>query len=742
MKFKLSSVIALAVLFGSNLSYAQSAVSLAPPPGPRPPAPVDTGSARNAGMQDGTADGRREGDVRGPNEGHEDGQRNGRANGYQRCERNERQEAQNNGYRAGYPVGERDGIDRGTTDGITNGENQGNINGIRDGALKAEQDAELDATPLGRAQGIEEANQSDASTLGTQAGTISGDKDALAKAVAVDYPRGRADYRNEIESEPIENEDSYLQSALQAVSSVQNFIKSLSENESERRATPDRRFYHIRRNYPTSEENSAYRNGYDSGYSSGFHSGYNSSYQSAYRQAYDHGDNQGCQDARRQDYSRDYDRGYQEGYREGNSRAYQTAYDSAYRTSYQRIYPVAYENSHRETYPRAYAVYFEKARQQAYQEKYGEIYQSYFNVAYDKKFQEVYPLYAVEQYNLGRKDEAVLFEQLPVRLTGSEMIETIPNGLYEPGEPLKLKIKIRNFIGRELNGKDIQVKIRARNAAAAVISRPEVLLSQNLRRKSMTTISNVLEIRFNESVVNQSSTFDLILFYQGRDCGTFTFKLTPKFLLDLQFATPPVLREGMRSTFEAKVTNQANVRSDASTIVRLLSNSPAIEIVEGQADLSSLNPGESAIVKFVVIGRQGGNPEIPLAFEALTTSGRRIGLLDKTFEVPVLNDYTITLKQVPQSLREVGITRVDYVIDNVSSRLIMRSLQLITRFTPNEGEPFVVVGPNPQYLRPLLKGQATSFVVPVFAKEKNNGGILELEVQENGQTVVIHRVQF
>ena len=44
--------------------------------------------------------------------------------------------------------------------------------------------------------------------------------------------------------------------------------------------------------------------------------------------------------------------------------------------------------------------------------------------------------------------------------------------------------------------------------------------------------------------------------------------------------------------------------------------------------------------------------------------------------------------------------------------------------------------------RPIAQGESESFVVPVLSNASNSGGTLQLEVQEDGRTVVVHQVQF
>jgi hypothetical protein len=149
------------------------------------------------------------------------------------------------------------------------------------------------------------------------------------------------------------------------------------------------------------------------------------------------------------------------------------------------------------------------------------------------------------------------------------------------------------------------------------------------------------------------------------------------------------------------------------------------------------------VAEFPVIARaKGASVEIPLTVNANLGNNRRVGLLETRNEYPVLNDYQIRVTSSLSDLRKATTVRAQYVITNTNSRTALKSLQLKIRILGDNADNFAVVGPNPQFLSPILNNQSKSFVVPILSKQANSGGTIELEVQEDGKTVVIHRAEF
>ncbi len=729
-----------------------------PTPTPTQPPGPDLGPARQAGLDDGRAAGSREGSDRGPVEGRNDGIQAGRNQGFDRCDKEESQRAYNRGFEHGY----RDGQDRGAYNGDARGRQEGSArgqsDGNSDGLRRADSDAVRDATPAGRQQGYDQANASDAVSRGQADGTQAGDKDAQDKANSEDYPRGRQDYRNERWNEAVVNNDAFNQRSAPTslVKTAMNFMANVfAERDHEARqealvasatgssANPDNRYYSPSRTFPTQAETDAYKSAYSQGYANGFRAIYGQLYDSAYSAGSQAGQQQGCQEARQRDHRDDQEHGE----REGRDRGYHDGYDRAYRVAYQpaynQYYRAASDDAYRNNYQGYYNQHFEEARSRAYSERVGQLYNSAFARARDAKFNAVYAGYADAAYKRGRADEAADFADRPIRLTDAQVTETIPNAVFEPGEALRIKFQARSFANGSLSGGDITVQVQALDANAAVISVAQESLAQNVKRLSVTTVGEALEFRMNENSVNRAQSLRVTLLYQGKNVGEKIVQITPKFMIDVQFAESPTLKEGIESSLKIKVRNQSNVATDAGLKISFSSDPNLLEIRKSEAQVGILNPGEERVVEFPVVARQGGSElDVPMVFLASNASGRRVGLIDGEQRIPLVNDYRVGVTASVAALRNAGITRVEYTLQNISSRLLLKGLQLKATVLNDTANNFVVVGPNPQYLTPMIQGQSLSFVIPVMAKEANQGGVLQLEIQEDGRSVIISRTNF
>jgi len=713
-----------------------------PQPAPLPP-PPDTAGARRDGQADGRSDGHREGEVRGPAEGEREGREEGYRQGENRCEAEEKQRAFDEGYRYGFSSGSNDGYRSGRARGETEGVDGGRREGKADGYQRADSDAERAAAPLGRQQGIEEANRSDATVRGEADGTLAGDKAADELARKRDYALGRKDLRDKMEAEPILSEDVIEQggAALQGLKSLPAGM--LAAFSAVTFAHPDRRYYNPRPHYSTNEENAAYRSGYDDGYNDGFSDGYRSSYAYGYDRGYRYGEEEGCRHARYQDYSYDKTRGENEGRREGFNQAFQPAYDSAYREAYHRVFPDASEQAYRDNYQALYRSHFESARAAAYAARVGQLYNAAFAVAKKAKFDAVYPGYAQREFARGVADEKQDFVDRPIRLLGGEAVETIPNGLFEPGEALRVRVKMRNYQHSALNGRDIQIKVEALDEGGSLISVSTAVLETQPKAQSVLTVGGLLDFRLTEEAVGKAKSFRISAAYRGRAIGEQGVELTARFLAELDWAEDPTLKEGMEMPLKAKVTNVSDREIPSSLSVHMKSDPKVLEVTQGNAEVTSLASRAFSVVEFAAIARQGGGKrDFPILFEALARDGRRVGLYDQTDEIPVMNDYSLKATSTVAGLRKAGMQRVEYRVRNESSRLAPKSLQMHAKVIGKDGTAFNIVGPNPQYLSPLRQGQSTVFVVPVLVGADNAGGTLELTIGESGRTVVIHRAEF
>lgn len=722
-------------------------------------AQVTPGQAQSEGYSDGSGDGAREGYEAGPYDGRNDGEREGRQAGFDRCERDEKQKAYDEGYRSGVSSGTSDGRSRGDSDGQSEGDKVGRKDGRVDGLGRADRDARSAAWGPGSVQGERQAQASDAAERGQADGLVEGDRDAYSKAQQADYPRGRQDERDARFAEPIQNRDAFSQrptlatpalslGALEEVmgSSMARAIEALPGLEPLRRSgSPSRRYYNPRRNYNDPGLNAYYLQGYQQGYDAGFHSAYGGAYDSAYRSAYSSGERDGCYDAQRRSYSSDQERGRKDGY----DSAYRSAYDSAYRPAYDRAYNsgfrVASENAYRERYDRAYDEYYEEARADAYRRRYNEIYQSAYAPAHRAKYNEMYPGYAQAAYAKGRREESMDFADRPVRLLEAAITETIPNGLFEPGEALRVTTVLRNFADQDFDPRDVELSVESLDASAAVIPEAKAYLMKGLRAKSLTTVTEALEIRFQESAANRTKALRVRATFRGKNIGQIDLQVTPRFVLAIEVTEKPRVLEGLPTGVKVRVTNQSKVATDPSTKLTLSSDSNAVELVTRVAAVGALASGASRDLEFQVIGRSGLNEHAwPVAWLAQAGDARRIGVLTLAPEVPVVNEYRIQLTNESDlsALRRENLVRLRYRIRDVGSRVLLRGIQVQARVLGATASSISFAGPMPQYLPPMQKGQSVEFTLPVLVKAANAGGTLELEVQEDGQAAVIHRVNF
>jgi hypothetical protein len=614
------------------------------------------------------------------------------------------------------------------------------------------------ATPEGRAKGIDQANSSDATDRGRRDGTARGDADALAQAQASDYARGRKDYNDAQFSQTPQSHGDVFQkpapAALRAALSQQLSVSAASQGLAEMRAAapapsagPDYRFLNLRRNFPTPEENQAYAAGAREGYAQGFQSGYSTSYNAGYQTAFNFARDKGCEEGRHRDHRADYERGE----REGRDRGYRESYDREYRRAsdfaYQREFTPASNRAYRANYDAFYNKHFEEARSAAYAARVDQLYGAAFDQARSDKYNEMYPKYAVSEYARGQKDEAQDFAQRPVRITGIEATETIANSVFEPGEALRVHVQLRNFAASDLRAEDLAVQIKARNTDLSTVTIKQESLTKALRAKSVTEVREALEFKANELAAGRSIKFDVAVSYQGRVIDTTTLEVRPNFMTQVELAETPSFKEGIAMPIRVKVTNSGDKTANG-IVLNLKTNADQLEVAQPVINVGSLVAGESRIVEYSAIGRSISDASsIPLGFvatESGSVTGRRIGLLDLSRQFPVVNDYFIDLaNNAVATLRTPGVVRVTYTVKNRSSRIMFNSLQLKVRFLNSEDPTnFVVIGPNPQFLSPMDQGESVSFMVPVLVKAANKGGVIEVEVQEAGRTVVIHREDF
>src|SRR5690606_34227358 len=129
--------------------------------------------------------------------------------------------------------------------------------------------------------------------------------------------------------------------------------------------------------------------------------------------------------------------------------------------------------------------------------------------------------------------EAEDFRLRPLRVLEAEITETIDNGLFEPGEKLHARVRLRNFAAAGLAGRDVQLSIVALDEGSSVISIGHEVLVRDLRSRSITDVHRALELRLNPSAAGKVSRFVIRARYQGREGGEQTVEIEANYMLDV-----------------------------------------------------------------------------------------------------------------------------------------------------------------------------------------------------------------
>lgn len=759
--------------YSARQAYADDQPGRPGGPGSQPapaPAPVDTSGARNDGYRDGMAAGQEEGRRQGEADGRFRGSSEGETQGLRQCAedlaRRERERGRDEGYRQGSYEGDRQGRDRGAIEGQATGLTQGRDSGTR----RARSDAERDATPPGSAQGRDEAEHSDASARGARDGYAQGAIDARADAVAKDYPRGRQTVRDEMERQPVLNRDQFSQlgntpSALEQ-RSRESGLKLVMNDTSEgtprsealssllsrmtsrlnaqvaglkTAATPARA-------YPTPEENAAYQEGFRSGRDAGYRSGYDEVYNRVYRDFFEQGRRRGCDRARQKSYQEDYDRGYREGRSEGYDRAYRASYDSAYRMAYEPAFRQADQKAYGDNYANFYHQAFEAARSRAYSERVGQLYDAAFEASHDARYAEVRPGFGEEEYQRGRRDESIDFQQRPVRLLEASVTETNGNSLIEPEETLRIRLVLRNFSTKGIDANQVTLMLNALDENSTVVSSRQMPLARGLNAASITTVSEAFEFFIKDAAVARASKIQLKVLIGERSAGEQTLSIRAQYAIQTMLAEAPAFHNGLETVLKISLKNISGAATEPTLRVRLDGTAPELQIPTPEQVVQGLAPGETRIVEFPLITRTSDESvRLPLAISVqggLDSKQRKIGSLAQTQDIPVLSDYKIVLLR-NDSLRIRGSAKMVYQVQNHGSENTNRDLHVRLSFPKSEQDnDLTAVGTYPLKLVKINQGGALKLSLPVQVNRSNSGGTAMLELFEGSRLLLIHRYDF
>jgi hypothetical protein len=729
----------------------QDPVAKPKPPGDTPP--PDTATAKREGEEDGFADGRREAEARAYDEGRELGRRYGYQRGFEVVERERKAEE----YQAGYSRGTSTGTDEGERDGTQKGNDEGDNQGLNDGTAQGRADAEAEAVraavPPGREKGEREAEaETDRVTGQARADAIRrADADAQAEAEKVDYKRGRDTYRTARFAEPTRFIGVFSQrkSALNrptraARPAVERVALVVSQQpdipDPEIKARPDNRFRKPRRTYEFAEQTEAYTRAYNGNYPNGWQAHFRELFIRGFRLAYLQGWDVGRYEARNASYVADHDRGYEEGRREAYQRAYSKAFTDARNRAYNRAFANARSTTYSRVYPGEYERVFEETRRSAYDARLKAIYDAAYRPKYELRYAETYATASREQYNRGRSDEAEVFRVQPVRVTGLKAVGALEDGVIEPNEPVRLIVRLRNFSKQTIRGSDVRLMVQS--AAGIALDEFEARPVADLAPESEAEFTEIFAVRFPETVVGGAPALQIRAMFGERESDTQALEVPVRFATVIRLGSETPLAEGLPRTVTVSVRNITSMPLAADAVLRLSVDSKAVEFAETQAPVGNLAPGESRTVSFQVTARTTEEKvQLPVSM-TITGGNRKLGALAGTPQLAIRNPYRVIGRITGAGLRAPGLGRLEYSFRNASSPDGYHSLQLRVRVTGDDSGAVEVLGPNPQYLTPLGQSKSSSFVVPVVVRKANAGGIIELELLEDGVPVVVHRMNY
>ena len=669
------------------------------PPAVTPPVVIDTTRAREAGIAFGV--------EQGEHRGLENGEREGRRRSYAMG----RERGWNEGTSRGQQQGEFEGSNLGKADG--------EAAGITDGTSHADRQSDIDCTPVGYAAGVADADRSDAIPKGTESGTAKGAADALARAKDYDQARGHHDYYNARFAENPANPNETFSQKQGDRSRADHNVSAGDRGEAEGAC---------RRDYPEQENRDAFRNACVGEFNRVF----GPAYERAANRRYVDAESQGINDGR--------NAGFDETYPRSKAIAYSSYRDHTYALTEPAVF--------QQRYPSFCASHTRTGHDNGYATEYARLFSTAEAIARANKYNEVYPGLAKAWYEQGTKDEAASFAAYPVRLLSVEPTETIPNRRFEPGEPLEVKVTVRNFADTAVAGKDVKILLASSNAST--VTTGEQTLAQSLKPQSVTVVTRALGFMLADTSINQATHFGVTL--QGKATGEQkAFTTTTLYQTDVNVAYAPKLSEGLKGQIALTVENN----STAATTNAMLSLQPQLGLLDVITNPVAAGPmaasadgqakGGSFSAAFGVILRDNRAPSVlPIVATLQNESGRVIGKLDTVQSVDAQNEYRFSV--IRGDLNELRKTTqgtvLKFRIRNVKSSVDNISLSLQTKIVGPEALNFNLLSPKVQKLPPVSEGGTTTFSVKVSSDKPNSGAIIEFTVYEGNKPVVIRQTIF
>ncbi|MBI4751534.1 MAG: hypothetical protein HY774_23890 [Acidobacteria bacterium] len=739
--------------------------------------PALTDTAFRQGFVDGKPGGDQEARERGRDLGRASGHQRGFLAGGQRCE-SDAKEAE---YKRGLREGEEQSRPKGYLAGVKAGEDAARIQALRDGTqagqLRAEQDAYQAAYELGAEEGSRQA-ESDRQSILVRAeseGKAAGREEARRQADLIEYQKARDAYRQKRMANPPFYRESYsltdpprpftraslvhapsvakvalVQLPPSAMASSPEFCPPPQDPSG---ISPDYRYANPNPNYATQAENRAYRQGYREGYQQRFQNVFPDVFRSVYLEAFRVAEVEGCNAARVRSYETEYQRGREDGTRVGYQESYQKAYDETYARLVEVIRTGEIEKAYRIAYPQFYQQFLMKGRTDGYRNRTEQLYSQIYNEAKATEFQARYPGFARDATQRGIEDEMNEFVQHPVQLVFAEAIESVPNGLIEPGEPMKLRIQLRNFSTDVISASTITILVQRSDPKNIQLPQPFVVLNQALQPDSLTDISDVMDIIIADTAlaVKNSTTGQpasapvrIEVAATGNKLAgqPVSFELTPQYQMKIELTEVPVFREGISSSLKFRVTNQSSAKPSPVSRFSVKFDDYFVEIPQSDVLLEPLEPGAAAEITLPVLTRRNeANILAALSIGVFNQNGRKLGKAEVVPQLKVVNSYQLLFPGDPlKKLRRAGKESLDVYINNITSPN-GQNVELLVRRV-EDSAPFLTVTEQAKMIPLIGKSTSKKATVSFEISRDNTGGLLEFELRENGVPVLIRWVEF
>jgi hypothetical protein len=746
------------------------------------------GDYAGAGRAEGASDSIATARTMGQTNGRTEGQNRGYQDGFQQCGDQMRQQEQARGQRDGDIAGTRDGSDAGSRQASYDGQTRGAADGAIDGNNRSDRQANADATPPGTAAGISEANQTDAAARGAADGKIAGNASAKTDADANEYQPARDQYKNERYAEPIRSETTINMNGpasattsspstvkrgfadMKTLSSSNLLMARLASFNTSQLNGPndppipnvpptqsgDKAISYCKANTSTANPTpppapgtvsefqkcvEAYKPAYEQAFVATFRTEYVGAYTPAFNQQYNPARSQGCEAARRADYSRDY----RDAYNRSHDESYRITYDRVYKTVYAQVYGNAFAqastNAYRADYQGHYDAHYADAKAKAFAARQDELYTGAFESAKSREYSLRYPGYKAAAIARGRADEAADFLRVPVRLIGIAMKETVKDGIQEPGEKLTVDMDLRNFSESPIAARDLDIRAVAKTSGVAIPG-SVTILSKDFGAKSLNHIVGALDIRLDESAIGRDAQVEIQISVRGQRLAAETIHLNARELTTVGLIETPVVRLGYPGTLRLRVTNQSQLPLPENATLALSTHMPGVVFTTTSLAVNGLNAGESRDLEFPFNAESyADGQEVDFVGSLNVASGRRIGILNESREVPALQDYQfkvsngILLGSI-KDLRGSGTTRIKVYAKNISTRQSTQTLTLTASIAGPNASLFSFAKGNQTQFPPFSPGQEQESDKMVIKVDKDNsGGTFVVEVREGGRLI-------